>query len=96
MKTKHPERAPHRVECDLGRLLQARDMTLVQLAEVTGITVANLGVLKNGRARAIRYSTLTAICDALQCQPADLLTVRGEALTPNGTSPRNEPDFLRK
>ena len=94
MKNNHPERAPHRVECDLGRLLQARDMTLVQLAEITGITVANLGVLKNGRARAIRYSTLTAVCDALQCQPADLLTVRNETPTPSDARPRNEPAFI--
>lgn len=78
MKDKHPEPTAHRVECDLGPLLQARDMTLVQLAERTGLTVANLGVLKNGRARAIRYSTLTAICDALGCQPGDLLTVRNQ------------------
>lgn len=78
MKNKHPQPATHRVECELGPLLQARDMTLVQLAERTGLTVANLGVLKNGRARAIRYSTLTAICDALGCQPGDLLTVRNQ------------------
>jgi putative transcriptional regulator len=50
-------------------------MTLVQLAEATGVTVANLSVLKNDRARAVRYSTLTAVCDALDCQPGDLFTV---------------------
>ncbi len=66
---------PHRVECHLSALLDARDMTLVQLAEATGVTVANLSVLKNGHARAVRYSTLTAICEALDCQPGDLLTV---------------------
>ncbi|MBO9553477.1 helix-turn-helix transcriptional regulator [Cellulomonas sp.] len=64
---------PHRVVCRLGALLDDRGMTLVQLAVATGITVANLSVLKNGRARAIRFSTLTAVCDALGCTPGDLL-----------------------
>jgi putative transcriptional regulator len=50
-------------------------MTLVQLAALTGVTVANLSVLKNSRARAIRFSTLTAICEALGCQPGDVLAV---------------------
>lgn len=67
--------APHRVVSRLGDLLEARGLTLVQLAELTGVTVANLSVLKNGRARAVRFSTLTAICDALDCRPGDLLDV---------------------
>ena len=50
-------------------------MTLTQLAERVDITIVNLSILKNGRARAIRFSTLTALCDALNCQPADLLSV---------------------
>ncbi len=50
-------------------------MTLTELAAVVGVTVVNLSVLKNNRARAIRYSTLTAICDVLDCQPGDLLSV---------------------
>jgi putative transcriptional regulator len=65
------------VVCHLGALLEQRGMTLVQLSEATGITVANLSVLKNDRARAVRYSTLTAICDALGCQPGDLLSLTG-------------------
>jgi putative transcriptional regulator len=65
----------HRVVSHLATLLEERGMTLVQLAQLTGVTVANLSVLKNGRARAIRYTTLTAVCDALNCQPGDLLTV---------------------
>lgn len=74
--TAHPDEGPaHGVVCHLGALLDDRGMTLVHLAELTGITVANLSVLKNGRARAIRYSTLTAICAAVGCQPGDLLTV---------------------
>ncbi|WP_066583015.1 helix-turn-helix domain-containing protein [Cellulomonas timonensis] len=67
--------AAHRVTCRLGDLLDARSLTLVQLAALTGVTVANLSVLKNDRARAVRFSTLTAICDALDCQPGDLFAV---------------------
>ncbi len=66
---------PHRVVSHLGELLEARGLTLVQLSALTGVTVANLSVLKNGRARAIRFSTLTAICDALDCRPGDVLDV---------------------
>lgn len=72
------EHAPHRVVSRLGALLDERGMTLVELAALTGVTVANLSVLKNGRARAIRFSTLTAICDALGCRPGDLLDVMAE------------------
>lgn len=49
-------------------------MTLTELSERVGITVVNLSILKNGRARAIRFSTLTAVCEALDCQPRDLLS----------------------
>ncbi|MGV8979351.1 MAG: helix-turn-helix domain-containing protein [Cellulomonas sp.] len=65
--------ADHRITCHLGPLLEARGMTLVQLSELTGVTVANLSVLKNDRARAIRFTTLTAICSALGCDPGDVL-----------------------
>lgn len=67
----------HRVVCHLDRLLNERGMTLVELAARTDITVVNLSVLKNGRARAIRFTTLTAVCDALGCTPGDLFEVRG-------------------
>lgn len=67
--------AGHRVECHLDVLLAARGMTLAQLAERVGVTVVNLSVLKNDRAKAVRFSTLTALCDALDCQPGDLFTV---------------------
>lgn len=67
--------AGHRVVCHLDRLLADRGMTLTELADRVGVTVVNLSVLKNGRARAVRYSTLTAICDVLGCQPGDLLSV---------------------
>ncbi len=53
--------------------LHERRMTLTELSERIGITLANLSVLKTGKARAIRFSTLDAICAALQCQPGDLL-----------------------
>jgi putative transcriptional regulator len=66
----------HRVEIHLDHLLEARGLTLTDLASQVGITLANLSVLKNGRARAIRFSTLTALCEVLDCQPGDLFTVR--------------------
>ncbi|ABP55194.1 transcriptional regulator-like protein [Salinispora tropica CNB-440] len=50
---------------------------MVELSEQAGVSVVNLSVLKNGRARAIRFSTLTAICDALRCAPGDLLEIDG-------------------
>ena len=56
-------------------LLAERGMTLTELAEQVGITLVNLSVLKNGRAKAIRFSTLTGICRALECQPGDILSV---------------------
>lgn len=71
-----PPAEEHRVELHLDKLLAERGMTLTELADRVGLTLANLSVLKNGRARAIRFSTLSAICQELQCQPGDLLTVR--------------------
>lgn len=70
-----PVDEPHRVACHLDRLLDERGMTLAALAEAVGVTVVNLSVLKNNRAKAIRYSTLTAICDVLGCSVGDLLSV---------------------
>jgi putative transcriptional regulator len=57
----------------LDDLLHDRRMTLTELAERVGITIVNLSILKTGKARAIRFSTLEAICDALDCQPGDIL-----------------------
>lgn len=57
----------------LDDMLHERRMTLTELSEKIGITLANLSVLKTGKARAVRFSTLEAICEALQCQPGDLL-----------------------
>ena len=57
----------------LDEQLHARRMTLTELSERVGITLANLSILKTGKAKAIRFSTLEAICAALECQPGDLL-----------------------
>jgi putative transcriptional regulator len=62
---------PIRVNLDL--MLVKRKVTLTELAERVGITLANLSILKTGKARAIRFSTLEAICEVLDCQPGDLL-----------------------
>ena len=62
----------------LDDLLQARGMTLTELAERVGLTLANLSILKTGKARAIRFSTLEAICRELECQPGDLLGYDGK------------------
>ncbi|MET7397270.1 helix-turn-helix transcriptional regulator [Dactylosporangium sp. NPDC005572] len=70
-----PPEDEHRVEVHLDELLAERGITLTELADRVGLTLANLSVLKNGRARAVRFSTLTALCDVLQCQPGDLFTV---------------------
>lgn len=68
----------HRIQVHLDRLLAERGMTLTELAERVGVTIVNLSILKNGRAKAVRFSTLTAVCDVLECQPGDLLTVDGD------------------
>jgi putative transcriptional regulator len=66
----------------LDDLLYARRMTLTDLAEKVGITLANLSILKTGKAKAIRFSTLAAICEALDCQPGDLLAFEGSSHQP--------------
>jgi putative transcriptional regulator len=63
------------IHCRLDELLAERGMTLTQLSSMVGVSIVNLSVLKNDRARAIRYSTLRAICDALQCEVGDLLVL---------------------
>ncbi|KRE20951.1 helix-turn-helix transcriptional regulator [Agromyces sp. Soil535] len=64
------------VHCRLDELLEARGMTLTRLSELVGVTVVNLSVLKNDRARAIRFSTLQAICRALECEIGELFVLR--------------------
>lgn len=63
----------------LDELLHQRRMSLTELSDTVGITLANLSILKTGKAKAIRFSTLEAICRALDCQPGELLTwIEGE------------------
>jgi putative transcriptional regulator len=62
----------------LDEMLHARRMTLTELAARIDITIANLSILKTGKARAIRFSTLEAICEVLECQPGDLLSFEAE------------------
>lgn len=64
------------IHCRLDELLAERGMTLARLSDLVGVTVVNLSVLKNDRARAIRYSTLEAICEVLDCEVGELLTRR--------------------
>ena len=74
-----PATAPEgRIVVTLDELLYQRRMTLTELAEKVDITLANLSILKTGKAKALRFSTLEAICRALECQPGDLLGYRGE------------------
>lgn len=73
-----PVDEPHRVTCHLDRLLEERGMTLAALADAVGVTVVNLSVLKNNRAKAVRFSTITAICEVLECQVGDVLSVERE------------------
>ncbi|MDQ1547928.1 MAG: putative transcriptional regulator [Actinomycetota bacterium] len=61
------------IHCRLDELLEQRGMTLTRLGELVGVSIVNLSILKNDRARAIRYSTLAAICEALDCEVGDLL-----------------------
>lgn len=70
-----PPEESHRVRVHLDALLAERGLTLTELADRVGLTLANLSILKNGRARAIRFSTLTALCEVLRCQPGDILSV---------------------
>lgn len=65
----------HRVVCHIDELLTARGMTLTELAERVGLSVVNLSILKNNRAKAVRFTTLTALCDALGCAPGELFSV---------------------
>ncbi len=66
------------VRIHLDDLLHAHRMSLTELSERVDITLANLSILKTGKARAIRFTTLEAICAALDCQPGDILTFEGD------------------
>lgn len=69
----------HRVRCHLDRLLEERGLTLRALSDMVGISTVNLSVMKNDRAKAVRFSTLTLLCDALACTSGDLFTVEPRA-----------------
>jgi len=67
---------PTGIHCRLDELLAERGMTLTRLSELVGVSIVNLSVLKNDRARAIRFSTLQAVCEALDCEIGELLVLR--------------------
>ena len=64
------------IEINLDVMMAKRKISLKELSERVGITEANLSILKNNKAKAIRFSTLEALCEVLECQPADLLTYK--------------------
>ncbi len=66
------------IHVTLDRMLETRAMTLTELSERIGITLANLSILKTNKARAIRFTTLEALCRELDCQPGDLLSYDGQ------------------
>jgi len=78
-----PQPGEHKITVHLDRLLEERQMTLTELAARVEVTVVNLSILKNGRARAVRFSTLSALCEVLGCDPGDLLSY-------NNTAPRQD------
>ena len=69
------EEPSHRVVCLLDKVLTARGVTLTELSARTGITMANLSILKTNKARAIRFTTLTTLCDLLDCTPGELISI---------------------
>ncbi len=73
-----PDAEGTRIVVQLDELLYQRRMTLTELSERVGLTLANMSILKTGKARAIRFSTLEAICRELGCQPGDLLVFDAE------------------
>jgi putative transcriptional regulator len=68
------------IRVSLDKVLADRDMSLTALSELVGVTIANLSILKTGKARAVRFSTLDALCRALDCQPGDILSFDANAV----------------
>lgn len=66
------------IEINLDLMLKRRGMTLTELADQVGITLTNLSILKTGKAKAVRFSTLAKLCEVLDCQPGDLLAYQPE------------------
>jgi putative transcriptional regulator len=75
------------ITVDIDVMLARRKMSVGELADRVGITPANLAVLKNGRAKAVRFATLAALCEALDCQPGDLLRWEAEDVAHETASP---------
>jgi putative transcriptional regulator len=67
------------IKVNLDLLLVIKKMSLTELSEKVGVTMANLSILKNGKAKAIRFTTLLAICKALDCQPGDVLSLKDDS-----------------
>lgn len=80
------------IRVQLDRLLQERRMSLTELSDRVGVTVANLSILKTGKARAVRFSTLDALCRELGCQPGDLLS-RDPGPAGTGDEPGDDPQI---
>ncbi|KUN99677.1 helix-turn-helix domain-containing protein [Streptomyces caeruleatus] len=76
------------IAVDIDVMLARRKMSVGELADRVGITPANLAVLKNGRAKAVRFATLAALCEVLDCQPGDLLRWEAEGVVEEDDTPR--------
>jgi putative transcriptional regulator len=74
------------IQVRLDELLSQRGMTLTELAGLVDVTIVNLSILKNGRARAIRFTTMARLCEALRCQPGDLLSYEPPGGDPDSAS----------
>jgi putative transcriptional regulator len=70
------------IRVSLDKVLAERDLSLTALSEQVGLTMANLSILKTGKARAVRFSTLDALCRVLQCQPGDILAFDADSVQP--------------
>ncbi len=68
------------IRVNLDKILAERGLSLTTLSERVGVTIANLSILKTGKARAVRFSTLDALCRVLECQPGDILSHDGESV----------------
>ncbi|MEV4111953.1 helix-turn-helix transcriptional regulator [Nonomuraea sp. NPDC049695] len=89
------EEPVHGIEIALGDLLADRGITLTELSLRVGITLANLSILKNGRAKAIRFTTLSRLCEELDCQPGELLRYSNSRNSGAEEKTRKEPDAPR-
>jgi putative transcriptional regulator len=84
------------ITVDIDVMLARRKMSVGELADRVGITPANLAVLKNGRAKAVRFTTLAALCEVLECQPGDLLRWEPDAVEHAGRGPSVVEDAGRR